>query len=274
MVVNQVKISRAFLESGRNLRLSDRIVVKHPSLEEILELGNGVCCETVYWSHVFTLLCDPYLDMVLLDDLGLDYENVTPFELFVIRWNQCLEDYQQNQASYDSLHYHPLDAIKQALRFFLGEHDFDFAAREDGATVLVDRKYPEVYQIDRQIFQIIGAFLQMCNGLVFSDRIHPANENAKQVLIEDMRAQQKKAPKKRDSGTDADDLLGQKIAAVIHAGTGGITPFNFTQLKIYQLMDAYETQHKKDHYNQLMSAVYHGTLSWEHVNQNELDWAR
>ena len=87
MRINDLIISRATLMSGQNLPVTNKISVKHPTVNEILcstkEHING---DFSYWKYVSLMVSDPYDSMVWLDDIGLDYESVSAFDVFILRW--------------------------------------------------------------------------------------------------------------------------------------------------------------------------------------------
>ena len=269
MKIDDIEISKAFLESGRDLVLSDHIVVKHPSIGEILELGNGIYCDAVYWNYVFSLLCDPYDNMVWLDDNGIDFEKTTSFDVFVMKWDQLISQVRKSEESSDGKHFDLLQNIKSALSFFLGDHDFDLGVYESGERAIYDRSNPE-YQINREAFNYIIAFIRGINGITHTDKINPSDENAKRILIDDMRAEEKKRSRKKDMKYN--DIIGNMMSAVAYGGNGGITPFNICNVKIFQLYSSLNINQKKMHYQQVMSGVYHGTIRFDSINKLELNW--
>ena len=61
MKLNDIKIDRLFLESGQDLRLNDKVTVKHPKVSDIL--GAGRHGEDEYWYCLSLVLSDPYKNM-------------------------------------------------------------------------------------------------------------------------------------------------------------------------------------------------------------------
>lgn len=269
MIVNGIRLSRAFLEKGEDLKLSNKLFVHHPSIEDIVSLGNGILCDEVYWGYVFNLLNDPYDNMVWLDDKGIDYEKVSPFDVFVMRWNNAVEDYKKNKQRYDIFKINPLENIKAALSFFLGKHDFDIGSYENGECILYDKNDVSV-QINREAFNYISAFIQAINGINRADKIIPADESAKQILIEDMRSEYKKKLKKKND--EDNDYIGNMIAEVVHGGNGGVTSLNVGQFKIFQIYSGLTIERRKFHSNHILNGVYQGTVSFKDINKQELNW--
>lgn len=273
MKINNISISKAFLECGDDFPVTRSLVVKHPSLSEILKLGNGIHCDDAYWAYVFSLLSDPYDNMIWLDDQGIDYEEVSAFDVFLMKWEHADDEYVKNIEQYKLLNIAPPSLImKEALSFFLGPHNFAIGlSKSNNSKVLYDTEDHRI-QIDKIIFDYISGFIRLINGLDKTDHINPADKNAKKILIEDMRDEQRRKMQKQRTDNEDNDYLGKMIAGVVHGGNGGITPFNFKQLKIYQLYSSLTTQQKQNHFNHVMTGVYQGTVKFESINKKELNW--
>lgn len=273
MKIDGIKFDRLFLESGLDLRLSPLVTVKHPKISDILM--NQQNSEDVYWRYVSMVLCDPYQNMVLLhDEFDIDYEDVDSFDVFCLRWDMLDKQYRSEKEKYDAAGYHPLYEVARALCFFLGEHAF--ALRQIGdERKLVD---PDVdgYEIGRSAFNTMTAFIQLINGLSHAGRINPADKNAKAVLIAQMRDEIKREQRKRKRGWLDDsktDTIGNMVATVVHGGNGGVSPFNFMNAAIYQIVSAYKLTYKKFHADHLLGGLYAGTVKSESINNTSMDWA-
>lgn len=264
MVVDKVQISRAFLLGGEDLPIDDKLTVKHPKVGEILNLGNKVWCDIFYWNYVFTFACDPYDHMVYLDKQGINYQNITSYELFIRK--------------YEDLTLHPdekkdeLVIMLSAIKFWLGEHIFDIADKDDGTKVLVDINDPKVY-IDSSRFAAISAFIQMINCIGNrDDKINPANETARRILIEDMEAAQNR--RRRSKEINDNDNLGDIISGVISGGNGGINALNFKDAPIYAITSNMTSIQKKMNYDKLLTGVYVGTIKAKELNNKQISWMK
>lgn len=280
MTVDDIKISKAFLEGGDDLFLNEHVAVKHPTIGEILKLGYGIYCDDYYWNYVFALINDPYDNMVWLDDLGIDYESVCAFDVMLLKWKHLEDTYQNKKEYFDKAHFHPLSEIIDALNFFIiGDHVYKIGEYQDGnkclydiagAEAVIDTNNPNNYlKIDKSVFNYISSFLKMINGIDRKDKIQPANKSAKKILIEDMRDEQKRQQKNKK---EDNDCLGNMMAGATHGGNGGITSLNVKQHKIYQIYSALSVTQKKLHFNHVMGGVYAGNVNSEKLNTQELNW--
>ena len=72
--LDKYKINKGFLSSGKDLKLDENVVVKHPTIEEIENIDDTIYSIEHYWQLANLLMCDPYENMVVLDDLGINYQ--------------------------------------------------------------------------------------------------------------------------------------------------------------------------------------------------------
>ena len=268
-----IKFSKAFLMSGKDFDLTPSITLHHPTMEEILSINHSSSPDDLYWTYVHILLADPYSNMVMLDDIGKNYLEVSPYEVFILQWDNCKKDYTENQQLYDTYGFHPSRNIVDALSFFIKDrHDFKKGMYDNGAVLFYDEQNPEC-QINEEIFECLHEWVKSINHIDESKRIHPADENARPVLIDDMRDELKKKRRKKNFQKEEDsDFLGNILSAVSFCGNGVITPFNVNDCKIYWINESLSIHNKKDYADHILDAIYHGTISSKDVNKNELDW--
>lgn len=287
----EYKINKSFLSSGKDLKLANKIYVKHPTVQEILDIDDSIYSSKIYWNMVALLTCDPYDNMVMLDDIGLDYEECDSFDVFCIQWDNFYKKYNENKEMFDKLNFHPIDQIKQALCFFLGNHDFDISIIEnvvDNKTikdkVLTDRNliYNDEsvgatcsYMIDRHMFNYLSEFISCINVIDKSQRINPADKNAKRILIEDKRDEIERLKHNQNLDENSlDDYIGKTMDGISWGGNGGINVFNVKQLKIYDLFTGFNIINRKNHSDHVLNGVYFGTVNPKDLKENEIDWVK
>lgn len=244
--------------SGIDYKLTNSITLHHPTLQEILSINNGIDSENIYWLYVQALMCDPYSNMVMLDDMGKNFMEVTPFEIFIIKWKQL----------------NALNLFKSALNFFIVEdHDFALSHYENGCPCLYDINDNKC-QINAEIFEYIYEWLKGINKIEYLNRIKPEDENARRILIEDARDEMKKAKKRKKAMEEDADFLGTLMSATCFGGNGAITPFNINQCKIFWVFEGFSIEQKKTNVSHILDGIYHGTISSKDINKKELDWTK
>lgn len=267
-----IEFSKAFLMSGKDYELTSSITLHHPTIGEVLNLNNSSSPDAFYWTYVQILLADPYSNMVMLDDIGKNYMETSPYEVFILQWDNCQKDYQENKLMYDAYGFSPLDNIAQAISFFMNEkHSFTKGMDEDDSIYFYDPSNPS-FRITQEIFEHIYEWVKSINNIDYSDRINPADENARRVLIEDMRDEIKKRKRRKKKSEDNSDYFGNLMSAVSFCGNGSITPFNINDCKLYWLNEALSVNNKKTHAEHILDGIYHGTISSKDINKKELDW--
>lgn len=271
-----IKYSKSLLVSGRDYQLTDSITLHHPTIGEILEIDKSTTPDDTYWMYVQILMSDPYSNMVMLDDMGINYLDVTPYDVFVLQWDNFEKSYTENKELYESTGITPLDTVKQALHFFINEsHDFVKGKYDDGEICFYDIENTSC-QINRMVYEYIYEWIKSINRIDYPNRIKPADENARRILIEDMRDEIKKAKRRKNKKKDEEsfDYLGNLMSAASFCGNGAITPFNIDDCKIYWLNESLTISGKKEHANHLLDGLYHGTISKKDIKNGELDWVK
>lgn len=281
---NSFRIPLSFLMSGNDLKISNTLVCKHPTIQEIFDIDKhtlGYNSEAFYLLYVNLFVADPYDYMVYLYDKGYDYENTSSFKLFLLRFEDCISkinfDLQNAISSGNNV-----DQIIQvfqnniyfsAFNFFFGINEF-YIDIDDGKDILVDKD--NNFIMNEEIFELIHQFIKSINGFVDpKDRINPENDGVKKMLIDDMRedAEQKELMRKQGLlDEEPDEFLGKRLSAVTWL-SGNITPFNRNNLHIYDITDGYNRISKINNYDNTLLGIFVRYIDPKSVNMQEIYWA-
>lgn len=256
-------ISRLFLLSGTDLALTDSVSVHHPSIADILRINNGILCEECYWGYVSALLSDPYDYMVYLDDKKIDYESVSPFFVFTLRWFDAVEEKIRDTGS-TSLFF-----LQEALAFFFGVRDYDIVTIS-GTPFLIDRN-DETWCMNEKAFQIATDFIFQFNCLERKDKIHPATPGAKRMLIEDARSEQKRRLRSKEPPKQ-EEHIASALATVLAGGAGTITPDNFMHTCIYQLLSTSRSVQRQMVVQSMLNGIYTGMMKADKLSDEDMRW--
>ena len=258
-------ISRLHLLSGADLVMTPVVSVKHPTVKDVLSINGGLLCEDYYWAYVSALLCDPYDHMVYLDDMGKDYEKVTPFQVFCYRWI----DMQKAVITHQDGAEDRLRLVYAALKMFFGQHVFDIGQLK-GETVLLDKRDSMWFMTD-EMFSLATAFITQINCIAREDKIKPATPSAKMVLIDDMRSElKKKARNKKEP--ERPDHIGDALAVVLAGGSGAINPSNYHDVHIYQLLSSSRAIQKQMVVQSMLNGIYTGMMKADKISNEDLRW--
>ena len=272
-------IPKSFLQSGNDLPITKSINFKHPIIQDVIDIDKehlGLYSEDMYYSMVNVFLTDPYDYMVYLDDKGIDYETIKPFDVFCLLFNDYLDKIKKisDECSQEQLLLLFQNNIYFiTFKFFLGVDNFFIVKDTDGNSVICygDNQF----LINSDTYDYITEFIRKINGIPDTEKIYPEDEWAKQILLEDEREKLKKQARKREKGEEETnkDRLGNLISSLTWSCNGGVTPFNRNQLHMYDLIDGINRTDKLLHYKNTMTGYYSGCIEKKNINFNELHWS-
>ena len=224
----------------RQYDITDKIHIVIPTVGEVVD------AEEDYYTMVTSLTAMPVDMMVQLDDLGIDFTQITEYELFIMMFSGLkLQD--------TSLMFGDLDLTKFELAISESSHD----------RVLIDTENDIV--IDRGIQNKIAETLRKIHHLEKNRRM-PGNEDAKKYMLE--RARVKAKRRKRTKMSELEDL----IIALVNTEQ---FKYNFEQtrdMSIYQFNESVRQVVSKIEYEHRMSGVYAGTISAKDLSQDDFNW--
>lgn len=224
-------------------KINEHITVKIPTVGEIK--GD----EDNYYSTVSLITATPYDLMAPLADVGIDFTAIDEWELFLI----LFRGFQDKNTS----------LVFENLNFT----DFEIAEnKENGERVLVNRATGAV--IDRAIHE------RICNVLrkiLFIDKNNkrPANDEAKEYLIEKARKKMKRRSRKAEK-SPLDDF----IISLVNTSE---FPYNYSSvlgITIYQFNASLHQVMKKVNFDKLMIGCYAGTVDTKNMAPEELSWIK
>ncbi len=153
--------------------INDKIAVHVPTVNEIFDFG-----DQKYYSIVQTLIATPFDLMVELDDIGIDYESITNYQLFLLMMESIAANEENTEILFGNLDLKNFKAAKNT---------------KNGERVFYDPTN------DIVIDQMIA--LEICNAI---RKIHfweaplgqAGNNEAKRYLIERKRLKKQRLAKK------------------------------------------------------------------------------
>ena len=160
MVNDELKIYR-----GEDFVVSDHIVIHQPTLSEICDYG-----ERNYYNMIYQLTSTPQSMKSKLWDIGIDYTEITPYQLF---YNFLYKIYPQEQTS---IIFGDLDLT-----------NFQVMQRKDDKSIALCQYIDnDLVIIDEFTYNMIVDYLRAVHNIEKDERM-PANESTKMILIEDDR---------------------------------------------------------------------------------------
>ena len=225
-------------------KVNDKISVHVPTVDEIFDFG-----DQKYYSTVQTLVATPFDLMVELDDIGIDYESITDYQLFVLMMESIAINEDDTTIFFGNLN---LKNFQEAVN------------PKNGEKVLWDKNN------DIVIDQMIA--LEICNAI---RKIHfweapvgrAGNAEAKRYLIE-----RKRKTKQRLEKKPYKSFLESMIISLVNTEE---FPYNYETvmgLSVYKLNASWRQIQKKKHWDQTMNGVYFGTVDKDKIDWEKISW--
>ena len=225
-------------------KINEKISVHVPSVDEIFDFG-----DQKYYSIVQSLVATPFDLMVELDDMGIDYESITNYQLFMLMIESIATSEDDTSILFGNLE---LKHFKEAVN------------SQNGERVLWHKDK------DIVIDQMIA--LEICNAI---RKIHfweapigqAGNAEAKRYLIERSRRKKQRLAKKPYKS-----FLESMIISLVNTEE---FPYNYETvmgLSVYKLNASWRQIQKKKHWEQTMNGVYFGTVDISKINLEKISW--
>ena len=221
--------------------INEDIVIRIPTVREVLQ------DEDNYYGLVYSLTSMPIDRMVQLDDLGIDFTQISDYDLFLLFFSAI-----RTQDTH--LIFGDLDLSK----FALAESD------DGGSFVLVDTENDVV--IDRRVQLQIAATLRRIHHLE-KNRRRPGNKEAQDFMLQVEREKMKRQ-KKRSTFSNLESL----IVALVNTEQFCYRYDDVLDLTIYQFNESVRQIVYKVEYDNRMRGVYAGTISAKDLSQDDLNW--
>lgn len=236
------EIDALSLYMGNPYVINEHITITQPTIGEISEYG-----EKKYYSMVHTITAIPSDMKSQLDDMGLDYEKLEDFELFMMLVPTL---------------------SKEATSILFGDVDFTklkiYKNPQNGQTVLADRETGLV--IDVLIYERIVNYLRKVHGLKKKIE-HAGNKYTKRILIEEDRRNielNKSKPYK--------SFLTPLVSAV--KVRMGYTKDYVKDMGIYEFTDDIARLQIINNADALLRGMYGGMIDTKKIDKKELNWMR
>ena len=231
---------------GADFVVSKYIHIHQPTLNEICDYG-----ERDYYSMIYNFTATPQTLKVQLWDMGIDYTEITPYQLF---YQLLYKMYSQEKTS---IIFGDLDFSKFQL----------MQRKDDGSILLYQEIDGESVIIDKYTYNIIIDYL--CKShFIERDLKIPMTKSAKMILIEDAREEMKANKNKEYHST-----LKNLVSAMINSEGFKYNHSQVWDMKINAFMDSVKRIGKIKNAQLLLQSGYSGFgVNLKEINNKQLDW--
>lgn len=225
-------------------KINDNISIHVPTVKEIFEYG-----DQKYYSMAQSLVATPFDLMVELDDIGIDYETITDYQMFLIMLESIAANENDTFILFRNLN---LKDFHEAINPQNGERIF----WSEENNIIID--------------QLIA--FEICNAI---RKIHfweapvgrAGNAEAKKYLIERNRRKKQRLARKPYKS-----FLENIIISLVNTEEFLYNYESVMNLSVYKLNASWRQIQKKKHWEQTMSGAYFGTVDLSKINLEKISW--
>ena len=231
---------------GDTCRINNVISIRQPTFAELKNYD-----DVKYLNMVKTLCSTPADCMVLLDDISLDFEQISDFDLFVMLSQSFSVDDTRILFGDD------LDFSTLKLKF-------DDEIQENVLYGITNKG--QLIKIDSYTYMLIVDFLRECHGLT-PNRTRAGNEFTKRWMIDDQREEIE-----RNKNTKQKSFLKDVIPKMVC--TAGF-PYDYKSIQnitIAQLIVSMKSVLHEKSFTHLMNGIYSGTVDSSKLTSDEKRW--
>ena len=265
--------------------ITDKISVRIPTIGEILDH------EQIYYSITYNLTSSPYQQMVCLDDMGIDFAEISEWELFmqtIYSYSLSITQLKQKIAKMinalevdetDKLaenhgkslqsHIDDLEEMLEGFKLVFGDlqiEGFEIFKDTELDEIILYNPYTET-RIDRLTHLELTKVIRELN-LYEHVKSKPGNENAKKYLLEKERKRLKRAARK-----PYEPYLEKLVISLVNTAE---FPYNYEtcmDLSLYKFNQSFKQIQHKINFDNTMIGVYAGTVSTKDMKDKSiLSW--
>lgn len=223
---------------GDDFHINKYITIYNPYVYEVSDFGEDLYNQVI---HIFTR--KPYDIAVELDDKGIDYQEITDWDLF-----------------YSTITAMPIEYTC----ILFGKIDFtefiQYVNEENGLKVLVNKNNPD-FRIDEVIYRQIVTYLRYMHFISEKVEYDVGNNMAKKFLIDRMRRKQKKLLRDYELGkVKKQSNISNMIKYCVNNANFKYDYSSVMNIKLNLLYESYYHIVYGNERDAVISGIYHGTI--------------
>lgn len=232
-----------------SVQITDQLSLRIPTVGEVLDN------ESIYFSLVSIITSTPFQYMVQLDDLGIDYTQITDYQMFQL--------------------FFPVYA-KQDTSIIFGNLDLsDIGMYHDHSTNLDVLYSPNTdIKIDEFVYVQMAKTMRQINYIKY-ERKKPKGENTKKYLLEKERRHLKNLERTRKRNEYKQSEFEKLVVALVNNNQ---FKYNYESVRNLSIYNFYQSFHQIQHeinFNNVMRGVYAGTIDSNKLQDRScLSWIK
>ena len=239
---------------GNNLSLCSSEVEITPKLKiRVPTVGEVLDQEDAYFTLISVLTSSPFQFMVQLDDMGIDYAKITHYDLFLI--------------------FFPSIAQTDISILFgdINTSDFGLYFNNENQTRVIYSPSQDIV-IDELVYNQMATLIRKMNHLKKDNR-KPANETAREYLLERERTKLKRAERRRKRRDYTESEFEKLVVALVNQDNFKYDYDSVQNLSIYNFYQSFKQIQTKINFDNTMRGVYAGTIDTKKIQDKScLSW--
>lgn len=239
---------------GSNLSLCSSEVEITPKLKlRVPTVGEVLNQEDTYFTLISIFTSSPFQYMVQLDDMGIDYASITHYEMFMI----FFPSFAQSDLS---ILFGDIDTC-----------DFGLYEKKENNTKIIYSPSQDII-IDELIYNQISSVLRKMNHLKI-DRRKPANEEAREYLLEKERKRLKRLERRKNRQDYSESEFEKLVVALVNQDNFKYDYESVKNISIYNFYQSFQQIQTKINFDNTMRGVYAGTIDTSKLQDRScLSW--
>lgn len=229
---------------GEPYHVNDKITIYQPTIGQICEWG-----EKEYYSMIYTLTCIPSDMKSQLDDIGINYMEISDFELFIILSRELTPE--QTSIILGDLNLSKFMPCKNKVNDEMCLYNIE-------NDIVIDRF---------TYFKMVN-YIRKLHGIKPKIQ-HAANETTRKILIKLDRERIKKAKDKPYKSQ-----LKELISAMMRYPGFKYKKNELKECGLYEFMDTVQGAQIYVATTSLLSGMYSGMVDTSKINKKEFNWMR
>lgn len=222
--------------------ITPQIHIKIPTVGEILD------DEQTYFNLIYSLTAIPYQYMVQLDDLGIDFTQITDFQLFMMLFPSFTQ------------------GDMKALFGEINLSDISVHLNNQNDTQVLYSPQNDIIIDELVYMQLVDTLRKVNNIERFKGK--PGNEAARKYLIDKERKRQKRRLNK-----PYEPYLEKMVIALVNSPEFKYNYEEVMDLSIYQFNQSFKQIQTRINFDKTMIGVYAGTIDTSKLNDRScLSW--
>lgn len=242
--INNFEIDELQMYMGDDYQVNQKIAIHQPTIGEIIKFG-----EKKYFNMVYTICAIPSDMKPQLWDAGIDYEEISDFDLFIMLTR---------------------DLPKESTYLLLGDLDLQSMKIgeniENGNQALVD--YEKDIVIDQFTYLKIINYIRKMHGIVPKVE-HAYNQYTKKLLIEDDRMRLRMRQNK-----EYRSILRPLISSMVNSAGFKYKKNELREVGLVEFMDSVSRISCIQSATALLHGCYSGMIDTSKINKEELNWLK